>query len=78
MKKTQNIVSPKEVMDVNAMDIVVNGKIYENVKTACVMVESEEDLETIAGDYSAGTFAFTAGLGTVWQLSASGTWTEVE
>ena len=64
------------VSTVGASDYVQNGEIKKNAVAQSIMVESESDLENLTG-YAAGSIAYTAGFGSMWQLDADGEWVEV-
>lgn len=57
-------------------DYVKSGTLYTGSPMSLVMVESQSQLSTLEG-YGPGTIAYTAGFGSMWQMDADGTWTEV-
>ena len=57
-------------------DIVVNGELVRGAAYGQVMVESSSDLADLTG-YPAGTIAYTAGFGSIWQLGTDGEWASV-
>ena len=67
----------QKVLDLGMIDVVdSDGVLREDVPCKGVMVTAESDLASLP-DYQPGTIAFTAGFGSMWQLSAAGTWAEV-
>lgn len=54
-------------------DYVKDGKLYKDSIVGSVMVESENDLDNLT-QYEAGSIAYTAGYGSVWQKDAAGEW----
>lgn len=72
--------TPYSVDVVNAagnLDYIKSGKLYKNSTVHSVLVASQSDLAGLTDRYEAGTIAYTAGFGSMWQLSAEGTWEEV-
>lgn len=63
-----------KAINLGAMDVVVDGTLYEDCKTKAVMVESESDLANLPDNYLPGSVAFTAGYADMWQLNSSGEW----
>ncbi len=55
--------------------VTQDGKLVGNPK-AEYMVDSESDLQDIE-NVAPGTVAYTAGLKSMWQLSASGEWVKM-
>ncbi len=53
---------------------VLNGSTVEiNVPTKNIMVTDESDLVNLS-EYPAGSIAYTAGFGAMWQKAADGEW----
>lgn len=50
-----------------------DGALHLNNESRSVMVTAESDLSSLDG-YLPGAVAYTAGFGSMWQLSAAGTW----
>lgn len=57
-------------------DVVSGGSLIRDLTAPAVMVTAESDLDDLPA-YPAGTLAYTAGFGSMWQLSAAGEWVEV-
>lgn len=74
------MVSPsgQNVKTAGIVDYVSNGTLFVGAEVRCVMVTSADDLEELPEDYAPGTFAYVAGLGSMWQKDAAGEWVEVE
>lgn len=67
----------QKVLGLGMIDVVdSDGVLREDVPCKGVMVTAQSDLANLP-DYQPGTIAFVAGFGSMWQLSADGTWTEV-
>ena len=67
----------RKVLDLGMIDVVdSDGVLREDVPCKGVMVTAESDLANLP-DYQPGTIAFVAGFGSMWQLSAAGTWVEL-
>ena len=65
-----------ESVAMGVTDYIENGVAHNNNVTHSVMVESESDLASL-DNYAVGSIAYTAGFGSMWQLSADGEWVEV-
>ena len=59
----------------DGFDYVSNGDIYQGVQPREVMISSSSDL-VLLGDYPAGSIAYTAGYGSMWQKKADNTWVQ--
>lgn len=57
-------------------DVVSGGSLIRDLTAPAVMVTAESDLGNLPA-YPAGTLAYTAGFGSMWQLSSAGEWVEV-
>ena len=65
------------VQNVGMLDYIdSDGNIRTDEKQAAVMVRNQSDLASLI-NYDAGTIAYTAGFGSMWQKSAAGTWEEI-
>ena len=67
-----------KVVDVinGVTDYVKGGELFKDSVVGSVMVESESDLENLT-QYEAGSIAYTAGYGNVWQKDADGEWQSI-
>ena len=57
-------------------DAVIDGVVYRGLLNCLAYVSDESELADL-GDMPVGTIAFAYGLGSAWQLDASGEWVEV-
>ena len=55
-------------------DVVQDGTLMRDVPAPSVLVSAESDLAELPECYPAGTVAYTAGFGGMWQLNAAGEW----
>lgn len=53
------------------------GVLHRSDPPQAILVESEADLEHL-GEVPAGSIAYTAGYGSMWQLSAAGSWEAIQ
>lgn len=53
------------------------GVLHRSDPPQAILVESQADLEHL-GEVPAGSIAYTAGYGSMWQLSAAGSWEAIE
>lgn len=55
-----------------------SGKLHVGTDKSSVMVPGAEMLPVVAESFEPSVIAYTAGLETMWQLGADGTWKEIE
>ena len=53
------------------------GVLHRSDPPQAILVEGQADLEHL-GEVPAGSIAYTAGYGSMWQLSAAGSWEEIQ
>lgn len=53
------------------------GVLHRSDPPQAILVESQADLEHL-GEVPAGSIAYTAGYGSMWQLSAAGSWEAIQ
>ena len=67
----------RNVVDITNFAYVKDGVLFTNAPIQLYMVESSSDLTNLT-QAKPGSFAFTAGMGSVWNLDADGSWQSVE
>ena len=69
-----------QIMAKNIGDYVdSNGVLIDNAHMPTVMVRSSSDLANLPTDvYIPGSIAYTAGMTSIWQKAADGTWVEFD
>ncbi len=70
-------VEVRNVVDLTNFAYVKDGVLYVNAPIQLFMVESSSDLTGLT-QAKPGSFAFVAGLGSVWHMDADGSWQSVE
>lgn len=60
-----------------ATNTVKAGVLHRSDPPQAILVESQADLEHL-GEVPAGSIAYTAGYSSMWQLSAAGSWEEIQ
>lgn len=66
-----------KMMSLGELMYMQDGVLMKGREASLVMIEDSDQLESLAGELNPGSVAFLAGMGTIWQLDATGEWQSV-
>lgn len=65
------------IQTVSEVDYVKDGKLMSGSESNVVQINSQSELADIAGNYTPGSIAYTAGFKAMWQMNNAGEWVSI-
>lgn len=76
--KVSNLIALLTNRNVQGNAYVKDGELYQGNTAQAILVKDENELDEVKKHVAPGSIAYTAGYGSMWQLSAAGSWEEIQ
>lgn len=76
--KVSNLIALLTNRSVQGNAYVKNGELYQGNTAQAILVKNQAELDEVKKHVAPGSIAYTAGYGSMWQLSAAGSWEEIQ